>query len=51
MTVNERTFITPFDTGKPSMVVMADVIPMAGHTNEITYKCTYLDQNGKELSQ
>lgn len=49
MRINERTFITPFDSSKPAMVVVSDVDPITHNKDGVTYKCIYFDKNGKEI--
>lgn len=49
MSINGHIFNESMETGKPSMILLNDVMPKSEYKDGVTFDCRYFDINNNEL--
>lgn len=49
MSINGHIFNKSMETGKPSMILLNDIIPKSEYKDGVTFDCRYFDINNNEL--
>ncbi len=49
ISINGRVFNKSMETGKPSMILLKDMIPKSEYRDGVSFDCRYFDINNNEL--